>query len=152
MKIVLLILLPLYLFALSSQSCYTVQLVSVSKKEKHAKSLYEESYDKSCHIFEIGKNLTVRCGCFDTYAEAKKHQKNVAQEYKKSYIATTYRSRFAKFNEKKEQTRKEVIVPLPLAKTAPQESVALKPAMETIVAPATVTLVVQLHQMFQLKL
>jgi coenzyme F420-reducing hydrogenase alpha subunit len=75
--------------------------VSVAKKEKHAKSLYEESYDKSCHIFEIGKNLTVRCGCFDTYAEAKKHQKNVAQEYKKSYIVTTYRSRFAKFNEKK---------------------------------------------------
>jgi FtsZ-interacting cell division protein ZipA len=79
-----------------SKSCYTVQLTSAFNSQKNYDDLSSKSYDESCKVMRIGKSITVRCGCFDEYKDAKKTLPKFKKEYKKAYIASTYKYRFAK--------------------------------------------------------
>ena len=52
-------------------SCYTVQLLSVPASQ----NIESLEAPKECRFITIGKNKTLRCGCFDRYAEAsQEHQ------------------------------------------------------------------------------
>jgi len=82
------------LFAKSDNSCYTVQLISKFNSQKNLDLLHMKNYPTSCKLMEIGKSLTVRCGCFDRYKDAKSEQKKQFSNYKNTAIATTYKYRF----------------------------------------------------------
>jgi hypothetical protein len=82
------------LIAKSQESCYTVQLVSVPQSDKNLNRLQEESYPKNCKLMEIGKTLTVRCGCFEKFVQAQEQEKQLLNEYKEAVVATTYKYRF----------------------------------------------------------
>jgi len=75
-------------------TCYTVQLLSRSNSVKNHEVVVSGTYDSSCKIMEIGTAITVRCGCFEKYKEAKKHREELAKEFKDAYVSTTYKSRF----------------------------------------------------------
>jgi len=90
----LLIAITSLLYAKSDKSCYTVQLISKFNSQKNLDLLHAESYPRSCKLMEIGKSLTVRCGCFDRYKDAKNEQKNQFSNYKNATLATTYKYRF----------------------------------------------------------
>jgi predicted Zn-dependent protease len=78
----------------SKETCFTVQLVSRFNNQKNLKLLNRTSYPDGCKLMEIGKNLTVRCGCFDTIKPAKKTLKDLRNRFSKATIATTYKYRF----------------------------------------------------------
>ncbi len=94
--ILLYFLLTFTLFAKDSRSCYTVQLVSQEKSQSSIDKLSKHSYPKSCKLMEIGRVVTVRCGCYNKIEEAKEILPVLKKEYKNAYIATTYRYRFDK--------------------------------------------------------
>ena len=95
MKIFLLfITITTLLLAKSEKSCYTVQLISKFNSQKNLDLLHDRSYPSSCKLMEIGKSLTVRCGCFERYKDAKNEQKNQFSNYKNATLATTYKYRF----------------------------------------------------------
>jgi len=82
------------LFAQNDKTCYTVQLVSKYSSQKNFNLLGKSKYPDSCKIMQIGKHLTVRCGCFKKIAHAKENLTILKKDYKKATIATTYRYRF----------------------------------------------------------
>lgn len=87
----------IFLFVISlnaKDTCYTVQLVSAFKSDKSYKEISSTSYDDSCKVMEIGKSITVRCGCFEKYKEALPKLEQLKSKFSKAYIATTYKSRF----------------------------------------------------------
>ena len=90
----LFIIITTHLYAKSKESCYTVQLISKFNSQKNLDLLHSESYPKSCKLMEIGRSLTVRCGCFEKYIDAKNEQKSHFSSYKKATLATTYKYRF----------------------------------------------------------
>ncbi len=92
-KIILILLFSAFAFAKSSQSCYTVQLFSQHKSEKNSELLQKKSYPVSCKVMEIGKSLTVRCGCYERFAEAKSAKVNLSS-YRDAKVVTTYKYRF----------------------------------------------------------
>jgi len=75
-------------------TCYTVQLLSRSNSVKNHDVVLSNTYDSSCKIMEIGTKITVRCGCFDKYVEAKSHKVKLRKKFKNAYVLTTYKSRF----------------------------------------------------------
>ena len=82
------------LFAQDDKTCYTVQLVSKYSSQKNFNLLGKGKYPDSCKIMEIGKQLTVRCGCFKKISHAKENLIILKKNYKKATIATTYKYRF----------------------------------------------------------
>jgi len=81
------------LYAKSNESCYTVQLVSTYNSKSNLSAINNANYPQICKLMEIGKSLTVRCGCFERYVQAKKSLQSYSS-YKKAVIATTYKYRF----------------------------------------------------------
>ncbi len=104
-KILLILLLSISLFAKAEDSCYTVQLVSSYYNQKNLETLKSTSYPKSCKVMQIGKSLTVRCGCFDKYEDAKQHKEEFSG-YGNVKLATTYKYRFS--DDKVLQTTKNI--------------------------------------------
>ena len=99
--ILLIVTMSLYGATPSKETCYTVQLLSKSSTEKNKKSFENSNYPKSCRIMEIGKSLTVRCGCVEKKQEARKILKDVQPQYKQAIVITTYSYRFKDNVEKK---------------------------------------------------
>ena len=91
--IILLFLLSFTLSAKSTDSCYTLQLFSHFNPNEVPLT---KPIPSSCIAMQIGKQTTVRCGCYDSIKEARDNLVNFKDSYKKVYIATTYRYRFEK--------------------------------------------------------
>lgn len=100
------------LAAQNTQSCYTVQLLSKFNNASNKNILSYEKYPTECKLMEIGKNITLRCGCYEHIASAQKKLPQYKKEYKKAYIATTYRYRFDEKTQvpkaKKEKKKKDI--------------------------------------------
>ncbi len=92
--ILILVLFSISLFAKSEESCYTVQLVSKYNNQKNKDNLESKTYPNSCVLMEIGKSITVRCGCYEKIKDANEQLPVLKQEYENAYIATTYKYRF----------------------------------------------------------
>ena len=91
-RIVLILFIAVSAYALDT--CYTVQLISKYNSNKNLELLSAKDYESSCKVMEIGKSITVRCGCFDKFIDAKKSLSKYNQEYKKAAVTTTYKYRF----------------------------------------------------------
>ena len=79
----------------AKETCYTVELISAHSSAANEKRLLEvEKSDPSCKMMQISQLLTVRCGCFEKYKDAKEHLQKFKRSYKDAYIRTTYKSRF----------------------------------------------------------
>ena len=88
------LILSLFTLSLWANSCYTVQITSAFNSTKNYETLKSRDYPQSCKLMEIGKTLTVRCGCHDKYKDAKETLSQLKNSYEKAYITTTYKSRF----------------------------------------------------------
>ncbi len=107
MRIVgLLIIFILSLEAKEHKSCYTVQLFSLPNSQTYRLELEEKTIPSLCMVMEIGKKLTVRCGCFERIDEVKDSLKELKKEYKLAYIASTYKYRFENSNILQEDSEK----------------------------------------------
>jgi len=95
------------LVAEDKESCYTVQLVSAFASEDSMSRLKNEEFPSSCKLMKISQNLTVRCGCYEKIAKAKKSLHKLKPNYKYAYIATTYKYRFTDKNTLRTQMNKE---------------------------------------------
>jgi len=111
MKLLLILLsLITLLNAASKESCYTVQLSSSFNSQKNKDRLNKEEFHSSCLVMEIGKALTVRCGCFEGVKKSKPLLNELKKKYKDAYISTTYKSRFGNLetNKIKKPTKVEL--------------------------------------------
>jgi hypothetical protein len=104
--LLLVLLLGISVHANSKESCYTVQLISKYSTNESKKELSEVDYPSSCKVMEIGKTLTVRCGCFDRKLSAKESLKELKKEYTNAIVSSTYRYRF---DDLKEETPKQEV-------------------------------------------
>lgn len=91
MRLLIVLFFSMSLFA---NSCYTVQITSSFNSEKNYSELSQSNYPQSCKLMEIGKTLTVRCGCHEKYKDAKATLPELQKKYQNAYISTTYKSRF----------------------------------------------------------
>ena len=111
--LVLLMLLAPFLSAKTKETCYTVELISAKETSTNkARLLQVANYDSSCKMMNISHFLTVRCGCFEKYADARKHLGKFKKKYKDAYVRTTYKSRFYptnKQNQKKSPSNSSII-------------------------------------------
>ncbi len=108
MKIVLLFAFAISIYA--ADTCYTVQLVSKYNSKKNITLLENGDYPQSCKLMEIGKSLTIRCGCFEKYVEAEETLVDLKLEYSQAVISTTYKYRF---DDMPEEVQKPVVtIPL----------------------------------------
>ena len=139
MKFLLALLLGYALHAQSS--CYTVQLVSRFASETNRETLSKESYDVSCKLMEIGKTLTVRCGCYEKVKDAKEVLPKYQKEHSSAYVTTTYKSRFDQAQVKMDAPIAPIIVDAPKeAHIAPVVAVAsVKKIEPAIVATEVVS-------------
>ncbi len=81
----------LCVLVLAQESCYSVQLLSQpSRLDQPLLTL-----DESCLWMTIGKQSTVRCGCFETYAQAWGHLGKFSKRYAQARVVSSYRYRFA---------------------------------------------------------
>ena len=134
----LLIFLLLFSSVWAEESCYTVQIVSAYKTETSSETIASKSYDKRCKIMEIGKNITVRCGCYEQFSKAKSLLLEFKEEYKKAYVMSTYKSRFAPSVENKiinEKVIEPIVTP---QKEKREENLTKVVKQEVIMPPATV--------------
>lgn len=110
MKILLIILFTVFsLVGESTETCYTVQLTSAYNSKKNFDIINKKMYPESCQIMEIGKHLTVRCGCYQKNDDVQKALKKLQNRYEKASIASTYAYRFnkAQIDSKKEKVHVE---------------------------------------------
>ncbi len=77
-----------------NDTCYTVQLVSRYNSQKNLKLISNRHYPDSCKLMEIGKALTIRCGCFETIAPAKESLILLKKKYSRAAVTKTYKYRF----------------------------------------------------------
>ena len=94
MKIILLLCFTIGVYAQSLETCYTVQLLSKHNSTKNLKKLQKKQFPDTCKLMKIGSSLTVRCGCYVQYDEAKLSFLSLKKTYALSSIATTYKYRF----------------------------------------------------------
>lgn len=95
MKLLFLLSLSLLLFAnKSSETCFTVQLLSEKDTQENRDYLMSKDYAKGCKIMKIGNNQTVRCGCYKNVQKADKKLVTLYDEYTEAYVTTTYKYRF----------------------------------------------------------
>ncbi len=78
----------------SKETCYTVQLISSYNTPAKKELFNKRTYDESCRVLEVGKMITVRCGCFQEKEKAKDILNRVNNEYKQALIMKTYSYRF----------------------------------------------------------
>jgi len=84
----------IFTIPLLASSCYTVQITSAFNSVQNYETLQNSDYPQNCKLMEIGKTLTIRCGCHDRYIDAEKTLNKLRNTYKEAYITSTYRSRF----------------------------------------------------------
>jgi len=109
MKLLLLLSLSILLFAEKNKdTCYTVQILSEKDTPKTRTTLLNQNYADGCKVMKIGRNQTVRCGCYNSSREAKKKLRSLYDEYTEAYITKTYKYRFK--NMKKHQKKLPVKV------------------------------------------
>ena len=94
MKFFFYMIIAISLYAQDRKTCYTVQLFSKFSNETNKNVLAKKKYLSECKLMEIGKNITLRCGCYEHIAPAQKKLLYYKKKYKKAYIATTYSDRF----------------------------------------------------------
>ena len=94
MKHLILLVISTLLFAKSEDSCYTIQLISKFNSQKNLNILNENSYPSDCKLMEIGKSITVRCGCYERYVDAENGLTEKVAKYNNATISTTYKYRF----------------------------------------------------------
>jgi len=75
-------------------TCYSITLQSLPKSQKNLDYLYKKSYPKDCKVMEFSKTFGIRCGCFDTFDEAKTRKEKIATLFPNAKISKTYRYRF----------------------------------------------------------
>lgn len=101
---ILLLLLLTTLVAKSKDSCYTVQLLSRYNSQKALDELESREYPKECTLMQIGRNLTLRCGCYERVQTAQEHLERLEQNYSNAVVVSSYRYRF-------EDDNKPIITP-----------------------------------------
>ncbi len=84
----------IFIFAIGAFSkedtCYTVQLLSTTSS--HA--LHMEKLPKNCQIMQIHGIYTVRCGCYDHFAQAAQLLDRLREFYPSATVTLSYRYRF----------------------------------------------------------
>ena len=75
-------------------SCYTVQLWSVPSSQKGRVVENADYRLYGCRLMQIGRHLTARCGCFDTYAKAKKWEAKLKKDYRHALVTKSFVYRF----------------------------------------------------------
>ena len=95
------------LFAKSSDSCYTIQLQSISSSDPNVKRFSNAIYPPECKLMQIKSVLTVRCGCYEDISILKTKLPRYKKNYRYAYIATSYKYRFKEANTSA-QIRKKV--------------------------------------------
>ena len=88
------ILILLFVSGLYAQSCYTVQIISVFNSKKNHDSISSQNNDESCRLIEVGKTLTIRCGCHKKLQDARKKLSKYKKRYNKAYVTTTDKDDF----------------------------------------------------------
>ena len=94
-KILLIPLLSSLAFAKSADSCYSVQLKSFYLKKHSTYSFERAGYPRNCKLIKFSKIYSVRCGCFDRYAQAQRELDKLSDRYYDAMIVETYRYRFS---------------------------------------------------------
>lgn len=87
-------------------SCYSVQLISSRKPIQ-----YSSRFPDGSKIMHIGRNYTVRNGCYDTVKELKKDFSKLSKGFPKAVIVSTYRFRFqdkAEIKTERKQQKKKI--------------------------------------------
>jgi hypothetical protein len=117
--------------ALYSESCYSVNLIDVKKKNIH-KLKKNFNVPPECIIAKIGKYGSVRCGCTKTYKQAKHLLDTKYTQYDGAFVRQTRKSRF-----KKHTTSKDISIPVKKTIVKKKKVQALKKS--TIVIPRNAT-------------
>ena len=96
MKIILIILLNINLFAITNnkETCHTVQLISLESTKENKQQLFANNYPKECKLMKIGTKVTVRCGCFNTKERGTELLSKLSKVYKNTFLTKTYKYRF----------------------------------------------------------
>ena len=95
MKIILFLLLITTLYAKKQDTCYTVQLLSIPLSQKARINSQLHKYHKECQLMEIGKTLTMRCGCHEHIKDASVELQSYEKVYKNASLAVSYKYRFS---------------------------------------------------------
>ena len=93
-KILSFLLLTATLLANSKETCYSVQIFKMTNTPKNLELLNSKSYDSSCRMMHIKKNIAIRCGCYATKKEVKIKLLKLKQNYNNSSLVVTYAYRF----------------------------------------------------------
>ena len=111
MRLIFVSLLITIFLSAKEETCYTVQLLSAIKSEKNSDKFSKMQIADACKVMEIGKSLTLRCGCYERIKPAQKQLQRYKKRYKYAYIATTYTYRFKnKASSKVEKISEEKLV------------------------------------------
>lgn len=84
-------------------TCYTVQITSAPLNQTNRTKLFQTEFPSSCKVMQIGKKLTVRCGCFETYDETKNQLQSLQTLFPPAYITSTYKYRFSDTSKKQKK-------------------------------------------------
>ena len=84
------------LFAKNTESCYSVQLKSFYLKKNSTYNFEKAGYPHNCKLIKFSKIYSVRCGCFDRYAQAQRELDKLSDRYYDAMIVKTYKYRFLK--------------------------------------------------------
>lgn len=109
MKIFLYLILIAHLLYAKEETCYTVQLESRKYSQDNLDAFQKKKYPEKCKVMQISQSLTVRCGCYEHFDEAKILLEKLKGEYKKSRVVITYSYRFS--NNKKNSNQKKFQAP-----------------------------------------
>lgn len=106
------------------EACYSVQLLTKHNTKNNFKELNSNNYPDSCKIMNIGRYLTVRCGCYDEKYKVKKELSFLKQNYSESAIVRTAKYRFDENNVKEKAIKptnrpKKVFITNPVVVTPP---------------------------------
>jgi len=97
MRVLLILLLSISItYAKSNDTCYSLQLTSFKFKKNSTYDFAKQNYPASCRLISFSNINSVRCGCFEKYADAREALKKLAKKYPKPLIVTTYKYRFLK--------------------------------------------------------
>ena len=114
MKFLRFLILPAALFGTDATTCYSVQILSTTDTQTHRSQIEKMTLPKECQIMNVSSHLTVRCGCFQSYKEAKEEKAKLG----KGMILKTYAWRFQK-ELSKTAPKKQTPKPTPKPKLQP---------------------------------
>lgn len=115
LKLLILLVCSSFLWASSSQTCYSVQLTSFVFKKKSTYDFDAQDYPKQCQLISFSKINAVRCGCFENYKDAKNAHEDLRYFYPEATLVSTYKTRFKPKSRVQHQQKK--IVPPKLKQT-----------------------------------